>query len=90
MMSLAVGTGAANVIADDISSNTRKNQGNLARFRQLFRARLVRLVLLPWDDLKGRTWRICDIFTPNEHERSGDVIRTQGLYVDLVPGAIMS
>ena len=43
-------------------------------------------MLLPWDDLKGRTWRICDIFTPNEHERSGGVMRTQGLYVDLVPG----
>jgi glycosidase len=43
------------------------------------------LVLLPWDDLRGRTWRIYDIFTQNEYERSGDVMRTQGLYVDLAP-----
>ena len=43
------------------------------------------LVLLPWDDLRGTTWRIYDIFTQNEYERSGDVMRTQGLYVDLAP-----
>jgi hypothetical protein len=43
------------------------------------------LVLLPWDDLRGRTWRIYDIFTQNEYERSGHVMCTQGLYVDLVP-----
>jgi len=43
------------------------------------------LVLLPWDDLKGGTWQIWDIFTQNEYERSGDVMRTQGWYVDLAP-----
>jgi hypothetical protein len=43
------------------------------------------LVLLPWDDLRGRKWRIYDIFTQNDYERSGDVMRTRGLYVDLTP-----
>jgi hypothetical protein len=43
------------------------------------------LVLLRWDELKGRTWQISDLFTQKEYERSGDEMHTQGLYVDLPP-----
>ncbi len=42
-------------------------------------------VLLPWDELKGRTWQMTDLFTEKEYEWSGDEMRTQGFYVDLPP-----
>ena len=43
------------------------------------------LVRLPWDELKGRTWQMIDLFTEKGYERSGDEMCTQGLYVDLPP-----
>jgi hypothetical protein len=43
------------------------------------------LVVLPWDELKGRTWRMTDLFTEKTYECRGDEIRTHGLYVDLPP-----
>jgi hypothetical protein len=43
------------------------------------------LVLLPWDELKGRTWRMTDLFTGQMFERSGDEMCHPGLYVDLPP-----
>ena len=43
------------------------------------------LVLLPWDDLRGMTWRMIDLFSRKEYERSGDELCSQGLYVDLPP-----
>jgi len=43
------------------------------------------LVLLPWDDLRGMTWRMTDLFSQKEYERSGDELCSQGLYVDLPP-----
>jgi hypothetical protein len=43
------------------------------------------LVLLPWDELKGRIWQMTDLFTGKEYEWSGDEMYTQGLYVDLPP-----
>jgi len=42
-------------------------------------------VLLPWDELKGKTWQMADLFTGEMYERSGDEMCTQGLYVDLPP-----
>ena len=39
----------------------------------------------PWDELEGRTWRMTDLFTGIEYERSGDEMRAHGLYVDLPP-----
>jgi len=48
------------------------------------------LVLLPWDELKGRTWHMTDLFTEKEYERSSDEMCTQGLYVDLPPGDTVS
>jgi len=43
------------------------------------------MVLLPWDDLKGKTWQMTDLFTGEMYERSADEMCTQGLYVDLPP-----
>jgi len=42
-------------------------------------------VLLPWDELSGKSWKITDYFSEKEFEWSGDEMRTQGLYVDLPP-----
>ncbi len=43
------------------------------------------LVRLPWDEIKGRTWQITELFSHKEYERNGDQMGTQGLYVDLPP-----
>jgi hypothetical protein len=43
------------------------------------------LVVLPWDALKGNTWRMTDLFTRIEYERDGDELGSGGLYVDLPP-----
>ncbi|HAR96940.1 MAG TPA: hypothetical protein DCR97_13430 [Deltaproteobacteria bacterium] len=40
-------------------------------------------VVLPWEELKGRTWHMTDLFTQHEYQRSGDEMCTEGLYVDL-------
>ncbi len=42
-------------------------------------------VRLPWEELRGRTWRMTDLLTGRELERSGDELWTRGLYVDLGP-----
>ena len=39
-------------------------------------------VSLPWDDLRGRRWRLDDLATGERYERSGDDLR-DGLYVAL-------
>ena len=41
-------------------------------------------VSLPWDDLRGRTWRLDDASDGERYERSGDDLR-DGLYVALEP-----
>jgi glycosidase len=41
-------------------------------------------VSLPWDDLRGRTWRLDDAATGETYERAGDDLR-DGLYVALEP-----
>ena len=43
-------------------------------------------VSLPWDDLRGRSWRLDDASTARRYERSGDDLR-DGLYVALDPWA---
>jgi hypothetical protein len=40
-------------------------------------------VRIPWDDLKGRIWRLKDAFTSALYERDGDAMCGQGIYVDL-------
>ncbi len=42
-------------------------------------------VHLPWDELRGKTWRLTDVLTGAAYDRSGDEIRDSGLYVDLGP-----
>ena len=43
------------------------------------------LVHLPWDELRGKTWRLNDVLTGETYDRSGDEMRDSGLYVDLGP-----
>jgi hypothetical protein len=40
---------------------------------------------VPWDALRGRTWRLRDELTGSIYDRSGDEMRDSGLYVDLGP-----
>ena len=43
------------------------------------------LVRAPWDELRGRTWRLNDLLSGDIYDRSGNEIRDAGLYVDLKP-----
>jgi hypothetical protein len=40
-------------------------------------------VIVPWMDLKGRTWQLLDVFAENFYQRDGDEMCGPGLYVDL-------
>jgi hypothetical protein len=40
---------------------------------------------LPWDELRGKTWRLDDAFSDEVYDRSGDEMRGAGLYVELGP-----
>jgi len=39
----------------------------------------------PWDELRGKTWRLNAVLSGKPYDRSGDAIRDAGLYVDLGP-----
>jgi hypothetical protein len=41
-------------------------------------------VKIGWDDIAGKTWRLADLMSGAEFERSGDEMAS-GLYVDLGP-----
>ena len=43
------------------------------------------LVRIPWDDVKGKSWQLADVFSGDVYKRNGDEMQEQGLYVDL-PG----
>jgi hypothetical protein len=43
------------------------------------------LVRFPWEGLKGLSWRMTDLLTGQEYDRSGDEMLDPGLYVDLPP-----
>jgi hypothetical protein len=43
------------------------------------------LVRVPWDELRGKTWRLNDALTGATYDRSGDEMRDSGLYIDLGP-----
>ncbi len=45
------------------------------------------LVYAPWDDLRGRTWRLTDVMSGVTYERSGDDMRDHGLFTDLAAWA---
>jgi len=42
-------------------------------------------VHVPWDELRGKTWRLDDALSDEAYDRSGDEMRDAGLYVDLGP-----
>lgn len=42
-------------------------------------------VLVPWEDVSGRSWRLTESFTGEVYERDGNGLRSPGLYVDLQP-----
>ena len=43
------------------------------------------LIHVPWDELRGKTWRLNDKLSGENYDRSGDEMRDAGLYVDLGP-----
>ncbi len=42
-------------------------------------------VRVPWDELRGKQWRLKDALSDESYERSGSDMRDAGLYVDLGP-----
>jgi hypothetical protein len=40
---------------------------------------------VPWDELRGKQWRLTDALSGDVYDRSGDEMREAGLYVDLAP-----
>ncbi len=42
-------------------------------------------VEVPWDALRGATWRLADALSGDSYDRGGDEMRDGGLYVDLGP-----
>ena len=42
-------------------------------------------VQLPWEELRGKTWRLVDGLSGASYDRNGDEMRDPGLYVDLKP-----
>lgn len=43
------------------------------------------MVRLPWDDIRGRTWRLVETLGWDCYVRDGDQLRAEGLFVDLGP-----
>src|SRR5271156_6664037 len=44
-------------------------------------------VLLPWDEVRGKTWRLDDALSDASYERDGDDMNNNGLYIELEPWA---
>lgn len=42
-------------------------------------------IRIPWDELRGKTWRLNDTSSGEVYDRSGDEMLDSGLYVDLGP-----
>jgi hypothetical protein len=42
-------------------------------------------VQVPWDELRGKMWRLSDVLSGGTYDRSGNEMRDAGLYVDLKP-----
>jgi hypothetical protein len=42
-------------------------------------------VQVPWDELRGKKWRLTDVLTDDIYDRSGDEMRDTGLYIELIP-----
>jgi hypothetical protein len=44
-------------------------------------------VQVPWDELRGKTWRLVDGLSGETYDRNGNEMRDPGLFVDLKPWA---
>jgi hypothetical protein len=44
-------------------------------------------VLVPWDDLGGKVWRLEDALSNSTYDREGKEMQNEGLYVELAPWA---
>jgi hypothetical protein len=44
-------------------------------------------VQVPWDEVRGKTWRLHDALSGATYDREGDEMRNDGLYIDLEPWA---
>ncbi len=42
-------------------------------------------IVVPWDDLREKTWRLSDLLSDDVYDRDGSELRDVGLYVDLAP-----
>ncbi len=42
-------------------------------------------VLVPWDELRGKEWRLNDVVSGESYDRNGTEMREAGLYVELGP-----
>lgn len=42
-------------------------------------------IVVPWDELREKNWRLGDALSDDSYERSGSEMRDAGLYVDLAP-----
>lgn len=42
-------------------------------------------VQLPWDELRGKPWRLADTLSHESHLRAGDTLRDEGLHLELQP-----
>ena len=42
-------------------------------------------VQIPWEDLRGETWRLSDVLSGATYDRDGDEMHSPGLYVELGP-----
>jgi hypothetical protein len=40
---------------------------------------------VPWDELRGKQWRLHDVLSGESYDRRGDEMRDAGLYVELGP-----
>ena len=38
-------------------------------------------VQVPWDEFRGKTWRLLDVLSGQTYERNGDEMRNPGLYI---------
>ena len=43
------------------------------------------IVRIPWEDLRGRTWRLSELLSVESYERRGDEMADSGLFVSLGP-----
>ena len=42
-------------------------------------------IVVPWDELRTRAWRLSDLLSDDIYDRDGSEMRDAGLYVDLAP-----